>query len=66
MSASGDFAGLPDGINLNDDQSGSIIGAVVTLMVLSIIFIVVRLFTRVYQKGGGLTADDYLICVGWV
>lgn len=66
MSVSGDFGEPPAGINLSDDQSGQIIGAVTTLMVLSSVFIVVRLFTRFFQKAGGLAADDYLIVVGWV
>ena len=66
MSASGDFGDAPAGIDLTDDQSNSIIGAVTTLMVLATVFVLVRLSTRIWQKGGGWTADDFLIIIGWV
>jgi hypothetical protein len=66
MSTTSIWGAVPDNVDLAENQKGEILGAVLTLMILSTLFIIVRLFTRIFQKGGGLSADDYLIVVGWV
>ncbi|RDW82530.1 hypothetical protein BP6252_03642 [Coleophoma cylindrospora] len=66
MSASGDFGPAPEGLDLSENQNGQIFGDVVSLMVLATVFVVVRVFTRVFARTGGMAADDYLIIVGWL
>jgi hypothetical protein len=66
MSSSGLFGPAPVGVDLSENQNSEIIGAVVTLMVLSTLFIIIRIFTRIFARTGGMAIDDYLIIVGWV
>ncbi|KAK4663762.1 uncharacterized protein QC763_503070 [Podospora pseudopauciseta] len=61
MSNSGAWGEAPPGVNLAENQNGDIIGSVVGIMVLGLSSVVLRLFTRLINKGPGLAADDYVI-----
>ncbi|KAK4674900.1 hypothetical protein QC764_503070 [Podospora pseudoanserina] len=61
MSNSGAWGEAPLGVNLAENQNGDIIGSVVGIMVLGLSSVVLRLFTRLINKGPGLAADDYVI-----
>ncbi|KAK4195139.1 hypothetical protein QBC40DRAFT_289578 [Triangularia verruculosa] len=61
MSNSGAWGEAPPGVDLAENQNGDIIGSVVGIMVLGLASVVLRLFTRLMNKGPGLAADDYVI-----
>ncbi|KAK0658489.1 hypothetical protein QBC41DRAFT_331976 [Cercophora samala] len=61
MSNSGAWGEAPPGVDLAENQNGDIIGSVVGIMVLGLSSVVLRLFTRLMNKGPGLAADDYVI-----
>ncbi|KAK4641312.1 hypothetical protein QC761_503070 [Podospora bellae-mahoneyi] len=61
MTNSGAWGEAPPGVNLAENQNGDIIGSVVGIMVLGLSSVVLRLFTRLINKGPGLAADDYVI-----
>lgn len=61
MSNSGAWGEALPGVNLAENQNGDIIGSVVGIMVLGLSSVVLRLFTRLINKGPGLAADDYVI-----
>ncbi|KAL3417920.1 pth11-like integral membrane protein [Phlyctema vagabunda] len=66
MSNSGVFGPTPEGIDLHQNQDREIFSDVLALMVLATLFVVVRIFTRIFARTGGMAADDYLIIVGWL
>jgi len=61
MSNSGVWGEAPPGTNLSEDQNRDIIGSVVGIMVMGLASVVLRVFTRLMNKGPGLAADDYVI-----
>lgn len=66
MSATGVFGPAPPGIDLSKTQNGSIVRAVVSLMVIGTLAVILRLASRVMSKKRKLAIDDYLIVVGLV
>jgi hypothetical protein len=61
MSNSGVWGDAPPGLNLAENQNGAIVGSVVSIMVIGLVAVILRLFTRLMKTGPGLAADDYVI-----
>jgi len=66
MSSSGVFGPPPPGVDLSETQNGSIVKAVVSLMVIGTAAVVLRLIARTKQKGVSMAIDDYLVILGLV
>jgi hypothetical protein len=67
MSVSGDFGPAPPGVDLSENRDASILGAVITLMVVGTLAVVLRIYARTeFKKLSHLTIDDYLIFVAMV
>ncbi|BAE57074.1 unnamed protein product [Aspergillus oryzae RIB40] len=60
MSASGDFGPAPPGVNLSENQNGSMLGAVITLIILGTLSVVLRIYARTEFKKFRFSIDDYL------
>ncbi|GAB1202905.1 hypothetical protein APSETT445_001529 [Aspergillus pseudonomiae] len=60
MSASGDFGPAPPGVDLSDNQDGSMLGAVITLIILGTLSVVLRVYARTEFKKFQFAIDDYL------
>lgn len=67
MDSSEVFGPPPKGIDLAENQTGQIYGAVVTVLVLATAAVLVRIVARSKLKGiGGFAVDDVLILVALV
>ena len=53
------------GFNLHADQQGRIVGSMVTLLILSTSFVMLRLLSRKFSKAG-VWLDDYLVVLALV
>ncbi|KAK6837706.1 hypothetical protein P875_00064969 [Aspergillus parasiticus SU-1] len=60
MSASGDFGPAPPGVDLSENQNGSMLGAVITLIILGTLSVVLRIYARTEFKKFRFSIDDYL------
>ncbi|PYH92919.1 hypothetical protein BO71DRAFT_420462 [Aspergillus ellipticus CBS 707.79] len=63
MSVTGDFGSASPGLDLSANQNGSMIGAVVTLMVIATLSVSLRAFLRIISTEVDLALDDYLIFI---
>ncbi|KAH8431360.1 uncharacterized protein LDX57_009018 [Aspergillus melleus] len=59
--ATGDFGPSPPGLDLTENQTGDLLGAVVPVAVLGSIAVALRLVARLPTKDMTLATDDYLI-----
>ncbi|KAE8376222.1 hypothetical protein BDV26DRAFT_282780 [Aspergillus bertholletiae] len=60
MSASGDFGPAPPGVDLSENQDGSMLGAVIPLIVISTLSIILRIYARTEFRKFRFAIDDYL------
>ncbi|KAK0718466.1 hypothetical protein B0T26DRAFT_812820 [Lasiosphaeria miniovina] len=61
MTSSGAWGVAPPGVDLSETQDADIIGSVVAIMVIGLVSVILRLFTRLMERGPGLALDDYVI-----
>lgn len=66
MSATGDFGPAPPGMDLAENQTPQILGAVVTLMVVGTLAVLLRVFTRAKTSQTNFGIDDLLIVAALV
>lgn len=60
------FANPPPGLDLSESRTGTNNAIGVVLFILSLIFVLLRLFTRLRMKHEALGLDDYLMFLGLV
>lgn len=64
--ATGDFGPAPPGLDMTENQTGDLLGAVVPVAVFGTIAVSLRLVARLRTKDVTLAIDDYLIIAALV
>jgi hypothetical protein len=66
MLATGDFGPAPPGVNLADNQTSEMLGAVITLMIVGTLAVILRIYTRTSASQADFGIDDYLVFIALV